>query len=49
MHVTIQKDSSKCDCGTDWVLKDEYYECSSCGAFRDKNIILAITKNDESD
>lgn len=49
MHVTIKKDSLKCDCGSTWVLKGEYYECPGCGEFRDKNIILAITKNDESE
>jgi len=47
MHVTIKKDSPNCDCGTAWVLEGDWYRCPNCQAFRDKNNILAIAKNEK--
>ena len=47
MPVSIIKDSPKCECGAAWVFINDRYECPECGAFKDKNIVLAV-RSDES-
>lgn len=44
MPVVIKRDSLDCfECGTEMVLKGDWYECPNCGAFKDKKDTLVVT------